>query len=301
MHYLDPQSTSFADAIANEPAPHQLGAVKAREAMEILQKHEAAPDILTETFQVPGECGPTSVVIVRSKSLATKQLPMVFYTHEDLARGTGAAIVFPQYTPAPEKQFPFQFKQTYEVLDYLVRHGSERNLIVQSIALAGDSAGGHMAIALMEMALERSLPAEIAHIVLFYPITDTHKKLESYETFKDGPFLMADTLNWMIDAFIPEEKDRQTALASPLSFLSDDVLSRFPPTTVFLSAVDPLLDDGLAFGRRLQKAGVDAAVIRAEGQMHAFVLLKAIRDSPTARAIMDLTTLRLRTALASPP
>ncbi|QMW47076.1 hypothetical protein G4B11_010555 [Aspergillus flavus] len=256
MHYLDPQSTSFADAIANEPAPHQLGAVKAREAMEILQKHEAAPDILTETFQVPGECGPTSVVI---------------------------------------------FEQTYEVLDYLVRHGSERNLIVQSIALAGDSAGGHMAIALMEMALERSLPAEIAHIVLFYPITDTHKKLESYETFKDGPFLMADTLNWMIDAFIPEEKDRQTALASPLSFLSDDVLSRFPPTTVFLSAVDPLLDDGLAFGRRLQKAGVDAAVIRAEGQMHAFVLLKAIRDSPTARAIMDLTTLRLRTALASPP
>lgn len=81
MHYLDPQNTSFADAIANEPAPHQLGAVKAREAMEILQKHEAAPDILTETFQVPGECGPTSVVIVRPKSLATKQLPMVFYTH----------------------------------------------------------------------------------------------------------------------------------------------------------------------------------------------------------------------------
>ncbi|EIT83290.1 unnamed protein product [Aspergillus oryzae] len=158
-----------------------------------------------------------------------------------------------------------------------------------------------MAIALIQMALERSLPAEFAHIVLFYPITDTHKKLESYEIFKDGPFLKADTLNWMIDAFIPEEKDRQTAQASPLSFLSDDVLPRFPPTSLILSAVDPLLDEGLAFSRRLQKAGVDAAVIRAEGQMHAFVLLKAIRDSPTARAIMDLTTLRLRTALASPP
>lgn len=183
--------------------------------------------------------------------------------------------MFPQYTPAPEKQFPFQFEQIYEVLDYLVRHGSERNLIVQSIALAGDSAGGHMAIALIQMALERSLPAEFAHIVLFYPITDTHKKLESYEIFKDGPFLKADTLNWMIDAFIPEEKDRQTAQASPLSFLSDDVLPRFPPTSLILSAVDPLLDEGLAFSRRLQKAGVDAAVIRAEGQMHAFVLLKA--------------------------
>ncbi|PIG85339.1 vegetative specific protein H5, partial [Aspergillus arachidicola] len=183
----------------------------------------------------------------------------------------------------------------------LVRHGSERNLVVQSIALAGDSVGGHMAIAMMQMALERSLPAEVAHIILCYPVTDTHKKLKSYETFKDGPFLMADMMNWMIDACIPDKEDRETALASPLSFLSDDVFSRFPPTTVFLSAVDPLLDEGLAFGRRLQKAGVDAAVIRAEGQMHAFVLLKAIRDSPTARATMDLTTLRLRAALASPP
>lgn len=154
-----------------------------------------------------------------------------------------------------------------------------------------------MAIAMMQMSLERRLPAEISHIVIFYPVTDTHKKSKSYETFKEGPFLMADTMDWMIDAFLPDKKDRETALASPLSFLSDDVLAKFPPTTVLLSAVDPLLDEGIAFGQRLQSAGVDAVVIKAEGQMHAFVLLKAIRDSPTARAVMELTVLRLRTAL----
>ncbi|GKZ37781.1 hypothetical protein AbraIFM66950_009539 [Aspergillus brasiliensis] len=287
--------------------------MKGREALEVLQKHETAPDILTEAIEVPGKYGSTSVTIVRPRSLATKQLHMIYYTHgggwvlgspasyapllEDLARRTGAAIVFPYYTPAPDKQFPFQFEQTYEVLDYMVRHWTEHSLLVQPIALAGDSVGGHMAIALMQMSLERCLPTEIAHIVLFYPVTETHKKLESYERFNDGPFLPADTMNWPIDAFLPENKDRETALASPLSFLSGDVLSKFPPTTVFLSAVDPLLDEGLAFGQRLQNAGVDAAVIRAEGQMHAFVLLKAIRDSPTARAIMDLAASKLRSAL----
>jgi len=81
MHYLDPQNAAFAAAIANDPAPHQLGYVKGREALEVLQKHEAAPDISTETLEVPGKCGPTSVTIVRAKSLATKQLPMVFYMH----------------------------------------------------------------------------------------------------------------------------------------------------------------------------------------------------------------------------
>lgn len=154
-----------------------------------------------------------------------------------------------------------------------------------------------MAIAMMNMALSRSLPARIAHIVLFYPVTDTHEKLGSYETFREGPFLHSDTMDWMIDAFLPDKKDRETALASPLAFLPDEVLAKFPPTTLIQSTVDLLLDEGLAFGYRLQKAGVDAAIIKAEGQMHAFVLLKALRDTPTARAMMDLAAHKLRSAL----
>lgn len=61
---------------------------------------------------------------------------------EDLARQTGAAIAFPYYTPAPDKQFPFQFEQTYEALNYLVTHGDEYDLAKGSVALAGDSVGG---------------------------------------------------------------------------------------------------------------------------------------------------------------
>ena len=81
MVHLDPHNASFAAAIANEPAPQQLGYVKGREALEILQKQEAAPDISTEEFEVSGKCGPISVTIVRSEFLTTRQLPVVFYTH----------------------------------------------------------------------------------------------------------------------------------------------------------------------------------------------------------------------------
>jgi acetyl esterase len=153
-----------------------------------------------------------------------------------------------------------------------------------------------MSIALAQMALERNLPASIGQIVIFNPVTDTHVKMESYETYKNGPFLSAASMDWMIDAFLPDESDRRTALASPLSFASDEVLSRFPPTTVFVGDVDPLVDEGKAFGRRLQKLGVDAAVIQADGQMHAFVLIKALRHSPTARAILEFAALKMRKA-----
>jgi acetyl esterase/lipase len=61
---------------------------------------------------------------------------------EDLARRTRAAIVFPDYTRAPHQTFPYPFQQTYEVLDYLVRHTNQYHLLSGTIALAGDSVGG---------------------------------------------------------------------------------------------------------------------------------------------------------------
>ena len=61
---------------------------------------------------------------------------------EDIARQSQAAVVFPYYTPAPDKQFPFQFEQTYQVLDHFARNGPAHGLSVESITLAGDSVGG---------------------------------------------------------------------------------------------------------------------------------------------------------------
>ena len=153
-----------------------------------------------------------------------------------------------------------------------------------------------MSIALMQMAIERNLPAKIGQVILFNPVTDTQLKLESYETFKDGPFLSSASMEWMIDAFLPNEIDRKTALASPLSFAPDEVLSKFSPTTVFVGDVDPLVDEGKAFGRRLQKLGVDAAIIQGDGQTHAFMAVVALRHSPTSRAMVELACLKMRKA-----
>lgn len=153
-----------------------------------------------------------------------------------------------------------------------------------------------MAIAMMQMSLERNLPAKIGQMILFNPVTDTHMKMQSYETYKDGPFLTAASMDWMIDAFLPNASDRKTALASPLSFAPDEILAKFPPTTVFVGDVDPLVDEGKAFGRRLQSLGNDAAVVQADGQMHAFMLVGAIRQSPTARAIMEFACFKMRKA-----
>jgi acetyl esterase/lipase len=155
-----------------------------------------------------------------------------------------------------------------------------------------------MAIAMVQLIHSRALPVQVPHLNLFYPVTDTNEKSETYKIYKEGPYLSEHTMDWMIDAFLPNKEDRQNALTSPLKYASDEVLSKFPPTTVFLSAADPLIGEGEAFGRRLQKAGVETAIIKAEGQIHDYVMLEPIRTTATAKAVVELAALHLRKALA---
>lgn len=155
-----------------------------------------------------------------------------------------------------------------------------------------------MAIAMVQLAQARKLNAKIRQLVLFYPVTDTSAKSETYKTFRNGPYLTEKTMDWMIDAFLPNVEDRRLALTSPLRYAPDDVLAKFPPTTVFVSAADPLIGEGEEFGHRLQALGVDAAVIKADGQVHDYVMLEPVRKTATARAVVELAGLKLRKAFS---
>jgi acetyl esterase/lipase len=156
--YLDPLNKAFADAVSKGDPLYTKSPVEAREILESIQKHEPASDIGVENIKVPVSGDEVTTVIFRPVAAADQTLPVIFYTHgggwilgspnahgplmEDLARQTGAAVVFPYYTPGPEKQYPVQFEQSYGVLEYIVKNGQKHHLKVDKIALAGDSVGG---------------------------------------------------------------------------------------------------------------------------------------------------------------
>ncbi|KAM5352771.1 hypothetical protein ACJ41O_005493 [Fusarium nematophilum] len=311
--YLDPDSRAFADAAAKGQPLYEKSYQEARDILEGIQNYKPAADIQLQEVKIPVNGEDVTTVIFRPAK-AQGTLPLIFYTHgggwilgsptvhgslvEDFVRQTGAAVVFPYYTPAPEAQYPTQFEQSYGVLEHVIKNGDKYNLKVDKFGLAGDSVGGHMAIALAQLSQQRSLPSKIAHIILLYPVTDTHKKSPTYKTFQNGPYLAEKTMDWMIAAFLPNEEDRRLPLTSPLEFAPDEVLAKFPPTTVFVSGADPLIGEGEAFGHRLQGLGVDAAVLKADGQIHDFALLEPVRKAPTARAVVELASLKLRKAIS---
>ena len=67
----------------------------------------------------------------------------------ELAVGTGAAVVFPEYSRSPEARYPVALEESYAVARWIVRSGASRRLDASRLVIAGDSVGGNMPKALV--------------------------------------------------------------------------------------------------------------------------------------------------------
>ena len=205
---IDPNTQSWLDGLDAQDSPplYELSPHDAREVLRSVQTSvevsQPAADI--EDRWIPG--GPTGEVeirIVRPRGVAGV-VPVIVHlhgggwilgdrdTHErldrELANAAKAAIVFVNYTPAPEAQYPTQNEQAWAVLEWAAANASEFDADGSRIALVGDSVGGNMAAALTLMAKRRNGPKLTAQ-VLFYPVTDANFETDTYQRYADGPWL----------------------------------------------------------------------------------------------------------------
>jgi|SRR5579862_6734211 len=153
---------------------------------------------------------------------------------------------------------------------------------------------GQLAVATCALVAKRGGP-KIVYQALFYPVTDTSRESDTYEAFEANPGLESETLRWMVRAFLPNHADRLENLASPL-LSSRGQLKQLPPTLIITADVDPLRSEGEAFGAKLREAGVEAAMFRALGTLHDFVMLNGMANA-TSNASIELAALRLKRAL----
>jgi acetyl esterase len=158
------------------------------------------------------------------------------------------------------------------------------------IAVVGDSAGGNLAAVISQLARDRKGP-KLVYQVLIYPATDMRLTAPSIEENADGPLLTKASMIWFVDHYLRGEEDKEHPLASPL-LVSDP--GGLPAAFVLTAECDPLRDEGEAYGRRLQEAGVPADVKRYAGMPHGFFSFGAALDTGT-EALAD-TTVRLRQA-----
>lgn len=222
-----------------------------------------------------------------------------FPTHErfvrDLVAGSGAVAVFVNYTPSPEARYPVAINQAYAATKWVAEHGNEINVDGSRLAVVGNSVGGNMAAVVSLMAKQQSGPA-IKLQVLFWPVTDAHFENTSYSQFAQGHFLTRSLMKWFWDNYTTDVKEREEIYASPLQ-ASLDQLSGLPPALVQTAEFDVLRDEGEAYARNLEAAGVDVTAVRYAGTIHDFGLLNALSPIPSTRSALLQASAELKARL----
>jgi acetyl esterase len=311
---LERAAQEFAEATALPPYLFDLGPAAGRAVVnEVQDRPVAKPPVDIQDMTVPGgPSGAVAVRILRPKN-ARATLPVIVYVHgagwvfgnrhthdrlvRELAVGTRAAVVFPDYSLSPEAKYPTAIEECYAVASWVASHGAEHGLDASRLAVAGDSVGGNIAIALTLIAAERH-GVSFRQQVLFYPVTDSSFDTRSYQEFATGYFLRRDAMQWFWDQYTTDLKERSHATASPLR-ASDQQLAALPPALVITAEADVLRDEGEAFASRLRAVGVSVTAVRFQGTIHDFVMLNALSRTQATRAALILATGILRQSLGT--
>lgn len=184
-----------------------------------------------------------------------------------------AAKVYLLNTPlAPEHPFPAALEAAAAAL-----HTLHQNR-VENIVIAGDSAGGNLALALTGLAVERAI-APLARLLLIAPITDVAHHSASRRARASGWFVEADVIEDDLKSYLKGGAARDDPRVSPLlrqSFVG------FPPVDLHLVRFDPFFDEGESLASRLVADGVKLRRTVHEGMIHYFWCLP--RAIPQARA-----------------
>ena len=309
---VERNTQAFLEALAQgggQPL-ETLSPADARQVLVNAQKGADLPpaDVSEKIITVDGK--PLKLVVVRPSG-AKGLLPAFMFihgggwilgdypTHErlirDLVAGSGAAAVYVDYTPSPEARYPVAINQIYAATRWVAENGAQIQVDGKRLAVAGNSVGGNMAAVVALMAKEKKGPS-LRGQVLLWPVTNANFENASYDAFAEGHFLTRNMMKWFWDAYTTDPQQRREIYASPLQ-ATPDQLSGLPPALIVTAEKDVLRDEGEAYGRKLDAAGVPVVVTRYNGMIHDFGLLNALSKVPGTRAALHQASEELKARL----
>jgi len=222
-----------------------------------------------------------------------------FPTHQrmvrDLVVESGAVAVFVNYTPSPEAHYPVAINQAYAATKWVAENGAQIGVDGKRLAVAGNSVGGNMAAVVALMAKDKKGPS-IKLQVLFWPVTNANFETESYKLFATDRFLTKNLMMWMWDNYTTDANERKEIYASPLQATVDQ-LRGLPAALVLTAENDILRDEGEAYARKLDEAGVKVTATRFNGMIHDWGLLNAISTIAGTKSAMLQAGAELKEAL----
>jgi monoterpene epsilon-lactone hydrolase len=191
-----------------------------------------------------------------------------------LGRAAGMRVLFVEYRLAPDHPFPSAIDDVISAWQWL---RADQNLEAGSIAVVGDSAGGGLAVSLLE-ATRNSGEKLPAAAVLMSPTVDLTSSGASMTERVDQDPISTPALLARLAADYLAGTDPKTPLASPL-FGS---LTGLPPLLIQVGTSDLLLSDSERLAHAATAAGVDVRLEVGEGLPHVYQLMLGTPEAAAA-------------------
>jgi len=283
---MDPETKAVMELLdAVYPRVEEHGAQAVRDSLALVPRPEPpeiahvedrlipGPDCeVPVRLYRPGEGIRPGIVFIHGGGWAICNLDTHDWTCRQLANATGAVVVSVDYRLAPEHCFPAALDDAYAGTAWTYAEADLIGIDHHRLAVVGDSAGGNLAAAVTLMARDREGPP-LRFQVLVYPVTNCAFDTVSYQENGTGYFLTKSSMEWYWRAYLGENGDRTNPYAAPLQAAD---LSSLPPALVITAEFDPLRDEGEAYGRRLEEAGVPTKIRRYDGMFHGFFSMGAL-------------------------
>ncbi|MGG5505536.1 MULTISPECIES: alpha/beta hydrolase [unclassified Myroides] len=192
-----------------------------------------------------------------------EQYDFIFY---ELASALQLIVVSVDYRLAPEHPFPAALHDGYDALRWLSTQAHTLGGNNNNLSVGGSSAGGTIAASLAQYTLDQK-EITIRHQYLIYPPLDHRLQTSSMELLGDAPMQSKRAATWMWHHYLGENRSAPLPYAVPA--LQGD-LSQLPPTTIVVAEFDPLKDEALQYGQRLQRAKISTTIFEVKGATHVF-------------------------------
>jgi acetyl esterase len=302
VRFADEQIAAF---VAQPAAPSaQLDVATLRAGLDERARLKARGPEMAEVAEV--RAGERPARLFRP---AAGPLPLIVYLHgggwtigtlasfdrpcRRLAAGSGCAVLCLDYRLAPEDPWPASVDDAVGALRWVAGGPGELGELTGAVAVAGDSAGGTLAT-LACLRLRDAEPSALPELqVLLYANTDLAAAGGSMEEKRSGFGLDVDTIHFFNEQWVPDRARWSDPEVSPLHARD---LSGLPAALIVTAEHDPLRDQGEAYAKRLEQAGVDVELRREQGMIHSFMTLDEL--SPAAAAAGDRVAADIRRRLA---
>lgn len=294
-----PIPTLTAAEARKQPTP----ADAAKKEMEKEGKSTAPdPAVASMDRTIPTAAGALPVRIYTPKA-GTGPWPVIVYYHgggwviankavydggaRALSKMTNAVVVSVDYRLGPEHKFPAAHDDALATYEWALKNAASINGDPTKLALAGESAGGALAVATAIAARDRKLQMPLA-IVSVYPIAGTDTTTASYVENAEAKPLNRAMMSWFFENYLTGTQDR----ADPRVNLVAADLTGLPPTTIINAQIDPLRTEGEMLAKRLGAAGVDVQQKTYDAVTHEFFGMGAVVSDAMAAEEMAAAALK---------